>query len=240
MPSTSAPRAPSSPVEVASGTGPSAGLAPGGGDQLRRTTGGAGGRVGLVGVVQLDDLDRLVEPGRLGGEPHHQHGADREVRGDQDAGALALREPAAQRSRAARRRTRWCRRRRGCRGETQNSRLSITTSGWVKSTTASTPASTSVCRSSSTSMRATSSRSRRLRLLDRVAHLAPDLAQRAQHAHLESHGRQASDGVRPIGASHEALAAGRRPRQRLSGPTWRASGGGCRARAARACTSVGR
>ena len=61
MPSTSAPRAPSRPVEVASGTGAQPGLAAGGRDQLRRTPRGAGRRVGLVGVVQLDDLDRLEE-----------------------------------------------------------------------------------------------------------------------------------------------------------------------------------
>ena len=40
---------------------PEPGLAPGGRDELRRTPRRAAGRVGLVGVVQLDDLDRLVE-----------------------------------------------------------------------------------------------------------------------------------------------------------------------------------
>ena len=116
MPSTSAPRAPSSPVEVASGTGPSPASRAGGRDQLRRTPGGAGGRVGLVGVVQLDDLHRLVERRGLGREPHHQHGADGEVGGDQHAGALARRRASRAACRAGRRRSRWCRRPRGCRG----------------------------------------------------------------------------------------------------------------------------
>ena len=53
-------------------------------------------------------------------------------------------QPAAQRLEPARRRSRWCRPRRGCRGRCRTRRLSITTSGWVKSTTASAPASTSV------------------------------------------------------------------------------------------------
>ena len=91
MPSTSAPRAPSRPVRGGVGHRAAAGLAAGGGDQLRRTPGGAGGRVGLVGVVQLDDLDRLVERRGLGGEAHHQHRADGEVGGDQHAGARARR-----------------------------------------------------------------------------------------------------------------------------------------------------
>ncbi len=96
MPSTSAPRAPSSPVEVASGTGPSPASARAAAISSAVRRGGAGGRVGLVGVVQLDDLHRLVELRRLGREPHHQHGADREVGGHQHAGALAVREPPAQ------------------------------------------------------------------------------------------------------------------------------------------------
>ena len=75
---------------------PQAGRAPRLGDQGRRTPGGAGRGVGLVGVVQLDDLDRLVERGGLGGEPHHQDRADGEVGGDQDAGARARVEPAPQ------------------------------------------------------------------------------------------------------------------------------------------------
>ena len=39
--------------------------------------------------MQLDDLDGLVEPGRLGGEPHHEDGAEREVRRHQHAHAGA-------------------------------------------------------------------------------------------------------------------------------------------------------
>jgi energy-coupling factor transport system ATP-binding protein len=79
------------------GHGRAAGLAPGGRDQLRRTARGAAGRVRLVGVVQLDDLDRLVEPRGLRGEAHHQDRADREVRGDQHAGRrVAPSEPGPQ------------------------------------------------------------------------------------------------------------------------------------------------
>ena len=115
MPSTSAPRAPSSEVRGRVGDGPP-GLAPGLGDQGRRTAGGAGGRVGLVGVVQLDDLDGLVERRGLGGEAHHQDRADGEVRGDQHAGARARRRASRGAGRAARRRSPWCRPRRGCRG----------------------------------------------------------------------------------------------------------------------------
>jgi hypothetical protein len=62
-----------------------AGVASGGSDQLRRTPRRTAGRVGLVGVVELDDLDRLVERRRFGGEAHHQHGPDGEVGSDHDA-----------------------------------------------------------------------------------------------------------------------------------------------------------
>ena len=102
----------------------------------RRTPRGAGGRVGLVGVVQLDHLDRLEERRGRGGEPHHQHRADGEVGGDQHAGLRGVGEPAARRSRAGPSSkpvvptTAWMP------WSMQNSRLSITTSGWVKSTTA--------------------------------------------------------------------------------------------------------
>ena len=152
----------------------------GGGDQLRRTPRGAGGRVGLVGVVQLDDLDRLVERRRGRGEAHHQHRADREVRGDQHAGPRGVGQPAAQRRRAGPSSkpvvptTAWMP------WPTQNSRLSITTSGWVKSTTASAPAAT---RSSSAS--SASIAGHQLEVvgrLDRPAHLGADPAPRAQHA----------------------------------------------------------
>ena len=60
-------------------------VAPGGRDDLRRAGGGSGRRVDLVGVMHLDHLDGLEERRRGGGEAHHQHGADREVRDDQDA-----------------------------------------------------------------------------------------------------------------------------------------------------------
>ena len=36
-------------------------------------------------MMHLDDLDGLEEAGSLRGEPHHQHGADREVRHDENA-----------------------------------------------------------------------------------------------------------------------------------------------------------
>src|SRR5690625_431445 len=53
------------------------------GDQLGGTVGGATGGVGLVGVVQLDDLG-AVEVGRgLLREVHHQHRGDAEVRCDE-------------------------------------------------------------------------------------------------------------------------------------------------------------
>ncbi len=50
--------------------------------------------VRLGRVVQLDDLGRGEEAGRLLGEAHHQDGADGEVRHDQDARGLALVQPA--------------------------------------------------------------------------------------------------------------------------------------------------
>ena len=84
-PSTRAPRAPSGSVDVASGSGARAGLTAGGGDDLGRAGGGAGRRVDLVRVVHLDDLDGLEERRGGGGEAHHQHGADREVRDDEHA-----------------------------------------------------------------------------------------------------------------------------------------------------------
>ena len=70
-----------------------AGLAAGGGDQLCRAPRGAGRGVGLVGVVQLDDLDRLEERGGLRGEAHHQDRADGEVGGDQHADTRRVGEP---------------------------------------------------------------------------------------------------------------------------------------------------
>ncbi len=75
---------------------PQAGVPAGGRHELRGTPGGAARRVGLAGVVQLDDLDGVEEPGRLLGEAHHQHGADREVGDHEDADAGGAVEPAAQ------------------------------------------------------------------------------------------------------------------------------------------------
>ena len=64
---------------------PQAGLGPGDGDALGGRDRRAGGSVLLVGVVQLDDLDRLEEPRCLLREGHRQHGREGEVRGDDDA-----------------------------------------------------------------------------------------------------------------------------------------------------------
>ena len=75
--------------------------APGLPDQRRGPRRRAGGGVDLVRVVQLDHLDRLVEPGRLLRERHHQDGADGEVGGDQDADA-GLRRPPGSRSASTR------------------------------------------------------------------------------------------------------------------------------------------
>ena len=58
-PSTSAPRAPSRAVSVASGAGAVPALRAGLGDELGGAGGGAGRGVHLLGVVQLDDLDGL-------------------------------------------------------------------------------------------------------------------------------------------------------------------------------------
>ena len=66
---------------------------------------------------------------------------------------------------------------------TQNSRLSITTSGWVKSTTASAPAATRSSRESSASTRATSSRSSAASTA--AAHLGADPATGPEHPHRD-------------------------------------------------------
>jgi 4-hydroxy-tetrahydrodipicolinate reductase len=62
-----------------------AGLGPGRRDQRGGAGGGAAGRVDLLRVVQLDDLDRLEEPGRDLREPHREHRADGEVGRDDHA-----------------------------------------------------------------------------------------------------------------------------------------------------------
>ena len=59
---------------------------------LGRARRGARRRVELGGVVQLDDLGALHVLGRLGGEGHHQHRADREVGGEERV-RLANRAP---------------------------------------------------------------------------------------------------------------------------------------------------
>ena len=56
--------------------------------QLGGARGGAAGRVELGVVVQLDDLGLVHVLRGLRGEAHHQHGADREVGGDQHVRAL--------------------------------------------------------------------------------------------------------------------------------------------------------
>ena len=61
--------------EVGGGTG--------GGDPPGGDSGRSGRGVGLVGMVQLDDLGALVERGRLRSEVHHQYRADGEVGRDQ-------------------------------------------------------------------------------------------------------------------------------------------------------------
>ena len=61
--------------------------AAGGGHQLGRERSRAAGRVELGVVVQLDDLGLGHVAGGLGGEAHHQHRPDREVRRDQHVGA---------------------------------------------------------------------------------------------------------------------------------------------------------
>ena len=86
-----------------------------------------------------------------------------------------------ERRRAGPRRSRSCRRRRGCRGRCRTRRLSITTSGWVKSTTASAPAATRSARSSPASTAATSSRSSAASTARQTSDA--DLAARAEHAH---------------------------------------------------------
>ena len=120
---------------VASGTGGQPGLAPGGRDQLGGTPRRTGRRVRLVRVVQLDHLDRLEERRGRDREPHHQHRADREVGRDQHPGLRGVGQPpltVASRSSSnpVVPTTAWMP------WSMQNSRLSMTASGWVKSTTA--------------------------------------------------------------------------------------------------------
>ena len=100
MPSTRAPRAPSGSWVVASGTCPRPASSPGGRDEPSGACGRARGRVDLARVVQLDDLDGLVEPRRLRGEPHHEDRADGEVRGDEDADLGTLRQLVPERGQA--------------------------------------------------------------------------------------------------------------------------------------------
>ena len=59
--------------------------------ELGRALRRPGGRVELAVVVELDDLGAGHEARRLGGEAHHQHRADGEVRGGEDVGGRAAR-----------------------------------------------------------------------------------------------------------------------------------------------------
>ena len=82
-------------------------------------------------MVQLDDLGLRHVPGGLGGEAHHQHRADREVRRDE---ARSRRSAARA---AARGRSRSCRSRRARRPRRTPARSASAVSGRVKSTTTS-------------------------------------------------------------------------------------------------------
>ena len=62
---------------------------------------GARRRVDLLVVVQLDDLGGLEVRRRELGEPHHQHGTDREVRRDHRVGARSRRSTLARSSSSA-------------------------------------------------------------------------------------------------------------------------------------------
>src|SRR5690606_30614806 len=77
------------------GGGGQARLGAGRADQFGGAVGGAAGGVGLVRVVQFDDLGRLEVGGRLGREVHHEHGRDAEVGGDEHVDARARVEQAA-------------------------------------------------------------------------------------------------------------------------------------------------
>ena len=86
-PSTSAPRAPgcsSSPAGVAGVSSLAAAIARAVAER------GAARRIHLRVVVEFDHLGRRHRAGCLRGEPHHQHGADREVRRDQDVRVGAI------------------------------------------------------------------------------------------------------------------------------------------------------
>ena len=91
------PRAPSRPWLVASGgalaTGPRPFLA----DDLGRPYGGSARRIDLVGVMELDDLDRLVEPGRGSRKLHEQGSTDGEIRCHDDSEARHILEPGTHR-----------------------------------------------------------------------------------------------------------------------------------------------
>src|SRR5664280_3138781 len=64
-----------------------------GSDHVRRRDSRTGRGVGLGRVVQLDDLRALVMLGRDGGEMHHQHRADRAVRGSEHADGRLSTQP---------------------------------------------------------------------------------------------------------------------------------------------------
>ena len=86
-PSTSAPRAPSSACVVASGHGPSPAAARAAAIAAAVCRAVPDGASTLSGWCSSIDLDGLEPAGGLRRERHRQHGAEREVRGDQHADA---------------------------------------------------------------------------------------------------------------------------------------------------------
>ena len=234
MPSTSAPRAPSSEVVVASGTGgsPASRRAAATSSAVRRAVPeGASALSGWCSSTTSTDSKYGAASRRT---------ASSAPRRPRSWGRSARPRPGRRRAsragcRAARRRspvvptTAWMP------WSTQKRRLSITASGWVKSTTASAPAAKAPrCRHRRRSRR----RARGRRWRPRPAHLGADLAPGAQDSDLAcarpyraacglagwSHGGAADPGQDPVGSGLHGRPARRpRPRDRL----W----SGCRRRA---------
>ena len=99
------------PVELGLASRDGGRLGARGSDHARRADRGARGRVGLLVVMELDDLDVRHEARGALGELHHEHGADREVRREEQARA-GVRAVERQRApRASPRRARSCPRR---------------------------------------------------------------------------------------------------------------------------------
>jgi hypothetical protein len=171
MPSTSRPRARRGRSRWRRAPG-RAGLAPGGGDQLRRTTAVPEGASALSGGAARPPRPTR-RTARPRGEPHHQQRADGEVRGDEDAdlGAAASQRVRSQSVVVEA----------GGADDRVDAvvdavlEVAITASGWVKSTRPAAPALEGP-RSSPTSTCATSSRSGGL--LDAAADLGPTLPRR--------------------------------------------------------------